>query len=137
MTPVVIDTNVIVSGLLKAESQPAMVLNLAVSDRIRVLVDESVLSEYEAVLHREKFRFDPAAIGDLLTFLRYGSEHVVTTPSAKTTSDPGDQKFYDIAVSGAAAYLITGNRAHFPVEAWIVTPREFVDRYRINDRDVG
>ena len=137
MTRVVIDTNVIVSGLLKDGSQPAMVLNLAVTDRIRMLVDQSVLSEYEMVLHRKKFGFDPDAIGDLLTFLRYESERVVATPSAKTTSDPGDQKFYDIAVSGEATYLITGNQAHFPVEAWIVTPREFVDRYRINDLDVG
>ena len=132
---VVIDTNVIVSGLLKAGSPPAMVLNLALTDRIRVLVDESVLSEYEAVLHRKKFGFDPDAVGDVLAFLRFESEHVVATPSTKTTSDPGDQKFYDIAVSGDAAYLITGNRAHFPVEERIVTPREFVDRYRTSEID--
>ena len=135
MTRVVIDTNVIVSGLLKAGSPPAMVLNLALSDRIHVLVDESVLSEYEAVLHRKKFGFDPDAVDDVLAFLRFESEHVVATPSAKTTSDPGDQKFYDIAIFGDAAYLITGNQAHFPVEKWIVTPREFVDRYRASKID--
>lgn len=128
---VVVDTNVIVSGLLKAGTPPAMVLNLAVSETIRMLVDEAVLSEYETVLGRSKFGFDPEAIANLMSFIRHESEHIVATPAAKTTTDPDDQVFYDIAITGHAEYLITGNTAHFPDGKWIVTPRQFVEIIRV------
>lgn len=127
---VVVDTNVIVSGLLKAGTPPAMVLNLAVSESIRMLVNEAVLSEYETVLGRNKFGFDPEAVADLMSFIRHESEHVVTTPAAKTTVDPDDQVFYDISITGHADYLITGNTAHFPDEEWILTPRRFIEVVR-------
>lgn len=127
---VVVDTNVIVSGLLKAGTPPAMVLNLVVSESIRLLVDEAVLSEYGTVLGRNKFGFDSEAIADLMSFIRHESEHVVTTPAAKTTADPDDQVFYDIAITGRADYLITGNTAHFPDEGWILTPRRFIEVVR-------
>ncbi|MDA3951261.1 MAG: putative toxin-antitoxin system toxin component, PIN family [Spirochaeta sp.] len=127
---VVVDTNVIVSGLLKAGTPPAMVLNLVISETIRMLVNEAVLSEYETVLGRSKFGFDPEAIADFMSFIRHESEHIVTTPAAKTTTDPDDQVFYDIAITGHAEYLITGNIAHFPDEKWIMTPRQFVEIVR-------
>lgn len=127
---VVVDTNMIVSGLLKAGTPPAMVLNLAVSESIRMLVNETMLFEYETVLGREKFGFDPDAIAALMSFIRHESEHVVTTPAAKSTADPDDQAFYDIAITGHADYLITGNTVHFPDEEWILTPRRFIEVVR-------
>jgi putative PIN family toxin of toxin-antitoxin system len=127
---VVVDTNVIVSGLLKAGTPPAMVSNLVVSESIRMLVNETMLSEYETVLARAKFGFDPDAIAGLMSFIRHESEHVVTTPAAKVTVDPDDQVFYDIAIAGHADYLITGNTAHFPDEEWVLTPRRFIEAVR-------
>jgi putative PIN family toxin of toxin-antitoxin system len=129
---VVVDTNVIVSGLLKAGTPPAMVLNLAITETIALLMNEQILAEYETVLNRKKFRFDPGAIADLLSFIRHESEHIVANPAAKTTGDPDDQVFYDISVSGHADYLVTGNTAHFPEENWIVTPRQFIEIVRTN-----
>lgn len=107
-----------------------MVLNLVISETIRMLVNEAVLSEYETVLGRSKFGFDPEAIADFMSFIRHESEHIVTTPAAKTTTDPDDQVFYDIAITGHADYLITGNPAHFPDEKWIMAPRQFVEIVR-------
>ena len=35
--------------------------------------------------------------------------------------------FLEVAISGKANYLITGNIVHFPKEKFIVTPREFIE----------
>jgi len=51
---VVVDTNVIVSGILKPESPPAKILNLVLSEKLLICADSRIISEYRNVLLREK-----------------------------------------------------------------------------------
>ena len=53
----VIDTNVIVSAMLKSDSMPAQVLKEVLVGNINMLVNEQILDEYLEVLSRKKFRF--------------------------------------------------------------------------------
>ena len=53
----VIDTNVIVSAMLKNDSMPAQVLKEVLVGNINMLVNEQILDEYLEVLSRKKFRF--------------------------------------------------------------------------------
>ena len=55
---VVIDTNVLVSALMKPESIPGVILEEALSGRIMPLLNSEILDEYEEVLSRRKFKFD-------------------------------------------------------------------------------
>ena len=44
--------------------------------------------------------------------------------------DPKDRVFYEVVFEKRKtedAYLVTGNLKHFPVETFIVTPREMLD----------
>ena len=51
----VIDTNVIVSAMLKRDSYPAQVLKEVLIGNINLLINESILNEYLEVLSRKKF----------------------------------------------------------------------------------
>ena len=53
----VIDTNVVVSSLLKRDSIPAKILDLVISGIIVPLFNEEILSEYAEVLSRKEFGF--------------------------------------------------------------------------------
>jgi len=52
---VVYDTNVLVSAALKPGSIPAVLVSLALAQRVHLCVSPSILAEYREVLHRPKF----------------------------------------------------------------------------------
>ncbi|MGB8368592.1 MAG: PIN domain-containing protein [Verrucomicrobiia bacterium] len=54
-----LDTNVVVSGLLQAQGNPAQVLALVLSGAIQICHDERILAEYAEVLTRPRFKLDP------------------------------------------------------------------------------
>ena len=55
-------------------------------------------------------------------------------PLPRPLPDPDDEAFLEIAAAGNAAYLVTGNTSHFPVECRgkirVVTPRQFVELWK-------
>jgi putative PIN family toxin of toxin-antitoxin system len=63
---VVYDTNVLVSAVLKPGSTPAMLVALALTQRVHLCVSPSILAEYKEVLHRPKFGFEALSIDTLL-----------------------------------------------------------------------
>ena len=56
MRRIVVDTNVVVSGVLVDEGLPASILDLAANKKILMIVSENILAEYEEVLRRPHFR---------------------------------------------------------------------------------
>ena len=65
---VVIDTNVLVSGLLKQQGAEASVLNLIVDTTLTWCVSRAVLDEYRDVLTRPKFDYTPELVEHWLGF---------------------------------------------------------------------
>ena len=55
---VVLDTNVLVSALLKVGTAPFLVTSEALTGDIIPVLNEEIISEYEEVLNRSKFHFD-------------------------------------------------------------------------------
>jgi putative PIN family toxin of toxin-antitoxin system len=129
---VVIDTNVLVSGLLNPDGIPGQVMNLLLFGRIQALYDIRIMAEYREVLLRPKFGFEPADIETLLSFIRGSGMPVVPEQSKTFFRDDADRKFYEIAIAGGTEFLITGNTVHFPSSTkkiYIVTPRRFLEVY--------
>lgn len=62
----VIDTNVLVSALLRWESPPGTVAAESLTGRIRPLLNTEILAEYREVLNRPKFHFPKDAVDVLL-----------------------------------------------------------------------
>ncbi|MFP4141313.1 MAG: putative toxin-antitoxin system toxin component, PIN family [Planctomycetota bacterium] len=111
---IVLDTNVLVAGLLSPFGPPGGVLQLLLAGKIRPCYDARVLWEYRQILARPKFGFDPERAEDLLSLLESMGMLVATTPWRLGLPDPSDAPFLEVAQAGSADYLITGNLRHFP-----------------------
>jgi uncharacterized protein len=124
---VVLDTNVLVSGLINHVGTPAQIVNLLLNGRIALLYDTRVLSEYQEVLHRKKFGFRSTDIGPLLDYIKSEGEFVAAEPTDKKFDDSDDRAFYEVAKTGRAKFLVTGNKEHFPRESMVKSPKEFIE----------
>ncbi|MGH7543016.1 MAG: putative toxin-antitoxin system toxin component, PIN family [Gemmatimonadota bacterium] len=109
---VVLDTNVLVSGLLNPHGSPGRIVDAVLEGRVRPLFDDRVLGEYREVLARPKFAFDSEDVGHFLDYLEATGEPVVAVPLDVSLPDPDDVPFLEVASAGRAS-LITGNRDHF------------------------
>jgi putative PIN family toxin of toxin-antitoxin system len=124
---VVIDTNVLISGLLNPRGLPGQILNLVLSEKITMLFDNRILEEYYNVLNRDKFKLSKQLIDPLMDFIKNAGVYIVPEPIKIKFEDEEDKKFLEVALSGVAKYLITGNKKHFPEKDFIVNPKEYFE----------
>ncbi|MDA3955252.1 putative toxin-antitoxin system toxin component, PIN family [Oceanispirochaeta sp.] len=127
---IVLDTNVLISGLLNPNGFPAQVLNLIINKRIKLIIDTRIISEYSEVLRHPKFKFRDESINPLLDFIKIESESIIPEPSFIDFPDPDDKIFWEVAKSGNALYIISGNTKHFPKDPMVVTPAVFISLYQ-------
>ncbi len=126
----VIDTNVLVSAVLRFSSVPGAVAKEMLVGRIIPLLNDEILAEYREVLSRKKFKFDPKAIEVLIEGIVERGIFIDATPTDELMIDPKDAVFYEVVMEARQetdAYLVTGNIKHFPVKHFIVTPREMME----------
>ena len=126
---IVVDTNVLVSALLRPESIPARILDLVLSRQVTAVLDYRVYNEYQEVLLRPEFGFPREYVIELLDFLWRSGERVHVTAMSIDLPDADDVKFLEVAISAAADALVTGNLKHFPVRQrhglQVLSPRQF------------
>jgi putative PIN family toxin of toxin-antitoxin system len=130
MNRVVIDTNVLVSGLLFGGA-PGEIVNACKEGRIRPICSAEIVEEYLKVLAYPKVRLSEREIEFLLTVEILPYFEVVEVKSGKSyiKEDPSDDKFIRCAVTGRARAIISGDDhllglAQSPV--WIVSAAEFM-----------
>lgn len=126
----VLDTNVLVSAMLRLGSVPGQVAAEAMNGDIIPVLNDEILEEYEDVLRRPKFGFDERAVKVFLDELKRRAVYVDAGPIEDLIPDPKDIVFYAVLMEKRKeddAYLVTGNLKHFPVRTFIVTPREMLD----------
>jgi len=127
---VVVDTNVLVSGIINPHARPAHVLNLVLDGKLTLCIDSRIYDEYERVLLSPKFSFPKEYVKILLDFIKRKSVFVVPLPLRTDPLDESDLPFLEVAFS-AKAPIITGNRKHFEnvkgIE--IYTPSEFIEKF--------
>lgn len=126
----IIDTNVLVSAMLKMGSVPGKVLEEALSGDIIPVLNDEILAEYEDVLNRPKFRFEKRAVRVFLEELRKRAVYAEAGLIEEVIPDPKDIVFYAVLMEkrkDEEAYLVTGNLKHFPMRTYIVTPKEMLD----------
>jgi putative PIN family toxin of toxin-antitoxin system len=132
---IVLDTNVLVSGVLQPFGPSGQIVRLVASGAVTLCHDSRILTEYREVLLRAKFRFDPERVEALLDQIRQGGTPVAARPLAVRLPDPDDEPFLEVALAGGVRSLVTGNIKHYPAEAWqgveVLSPRSFIDLYRV------
>ena len=125
----VIDTNVLVSAMLRWDSVPGCVLEHAFVGNIIPLLNERIIKEYSEVLTRPKFHFDEERIRIIIDGLVKRGVFLDAEHTRVELPDPKDAVFYEIVMEKRKqeeAFLVTGNIKHFPAEPYIVTPREML-----------
>jgi putative PIN family toxin of toxin-antitoxin system len=127
----VIDTNVIVSALLKWNSVPGVVLQAVFNGFVVPVYNDEILNEYRNVLNRPKFGFSSELISETISQMEsFGVMENALETVAEAMPDPKDIVFYSIALSHgktAETHLVTGNVKHFPANPIVVTPRQMLD----------
>ena len=133
MLKVVFDTNVIVSAAFYQASLPALLLSLALEEKVRLFVSPALLNEYERVLKRPRFKLAEKEIMELMD--KINRKAVIITPTQRLDvfkEDEPDNRILECAAKAKADFIITGNTKHFSFEEFrgskIVTPREFINR---------
>lgn len=132
----VIDTNVLVSGLLSPNGYPGRIVELLRSGEVRAILDDRISREYSEVLKRPAFGFPANEIDifleRILSFAVYaeiGRENIIVD-----MLDAGDIPFAECAISFGCP-VVTGNHKHFKNgklgDLLILTPAEFIDYIRI------
>jgi putative PIN family toxin of toxin-antitoxin system len=93
----VIDTNVLVSGLLSPSGNEALIMLAIHHGMLLPCFSDEILVEYAAVLARPKFDFPPNEITELLAMLRGKGELFAPVVSAVVSPDQTDTKFLQCA----------------------------------------
>jgi putative PIN family toxin of toxin-antitoxin system len=131
---IVLDTNVVVSALITPFGNAARILDMVISGDLNLLYDDRILSEYREVLLREKFGFKEYDVDTLLEYIETEGLRIASTISNEPLLDKADIPFLEVAVSGKADALITGNKRHFKVKSAkglkILSPEEFLKLWK-------
>lgn len=134
---IVLDTNVLVSGLLTPFGPSGEIVRMVFSGELTVCLDARILAEYKDVLHRPKFKFNKNHITVLLDFIKQYGQFTLSSPLKNRLPDPDDEPFLAVAIAGTVLSLITGNSAHYPSSPFkginIFSPSEFLEFYRKQD----
>lgn len=131
---IVLDTNVIVSGLLSPFGPCSKIIRMLSSNELTAIYDSRIISEYREVLKRPKFKFDPNRTDAFLDQIIHSGNVVATSPLSRSLPDPDDEPFLEAAFAGNAECLITGNLNHFPPKSClgvnIMSPDSFLKFYK-------
>lgn len=139
MTPKVclVDTNVIVSGLIGADpnSPPARILDAMLAGDVLYLMSEDLLDEYASVLRRPSLVRLHGRTDDEIDVIL--SELVANAiwrepVAGGDAPDTGDNHLWALLASHPQGLLVTGDRLlveNPPSGAHVISPRHFADAF--------
>jgi len=130
---VVIDTNVLISGLFSTTSTPALAVEKAVT-KAQLIATIETLRELIEKLHSPKFdRYVRRERRDaLLERVVSLVEIIDVLQSIRASRDPKDDKFLEAAVNGRVDVIVTGDRDLLDLHPFrgiaILTPAAYLAR---------
>ncbi|MEO6001187.1 MAG: putative toxin-antitoxin system toxin component, PIN family [Chitinophagaceae bacterium] len=136
MQKVILDTNIIVSGLIQ-KSFPYLILNLYFEREIELCLSENLMNEYIEVLNRDKFsQFQDfrAKADTVISDINSTASYYSPKKKVKKIRDPDDNMLLELAWECKADFLVTGNTNDFTIKKYkrtkIVTPREYWELHK-------
>lgn len=132
--PAVVDTNVVVAGLLTrdAASPTARLLDGMLEGRFPFLLSVELLAEYRQVLLRPRIRrrhgLTAGEVDRLLQAIAYHA--IVRDPATGSGGGGGDEHLFRLLGTDPVAVLVTGDRALLddsPPGASVLRPRAYLE----------
>ena len=133
----VVDTSVLVSGVLSPGGPPARILDRMLSAELHYALSLALLAEYRTVLLRPKLLarhgLSVGEVDQLLEALILPAVIVdPVPPAALSAPDPGDQHLWDLLCCRDDLTLLTGDRlllAQAPETLSLMPPADWAARY--------
>lgn len=134
MLLIVLDTNVLVSGMLNVKGSPGKVLDLVLTNQIQIAYDNRILGEYEEVLTRPELRLDQNKVIGVVDHIELSGIIIEPNDLPKDGyTDPDDIMFAEVFITSNADALVTGNLRHYkPLleqNAVVLSPAQFLEKY--------
>ena len=117
---VVLDTNVLISGLYSKRGASYQLLKAAISGELSYAISPLIALEYEGKIHQkieEGFlKVSKSDCGRMLDAL-FAIATIAWKPLQirPVLADPSDDKILECAISGHCNHIITFNKRHFPM----------------------
>ncbi len=129
---VIIDTNVLVSGLISTnlDSPTVKILKFLSESKIIPVYSKEILQEYSDVLHRPKFGLSGQLVELIIKDIQDHGVEITNIPTINEEFvDQKDIVFYAVTISvqHENAILVTGNQKHFPNKQFIVDPAKLIN----------
>jgi putative PIN family toxin of toxin-antitoxin system len=132
---VILDTNVLLSALIRRNSVPGRIVEAWFDDRFVLITHDLQLEEFRAVTRRQHIRvlIRPSEAGRLVNQLRANAELMTRLPRTRRSNDPADDFLLALSEAGRADHLVTGDKAGLlrlgnHNGTLIQTARAFLDR---------
>lgn len=110
---VVLDTNVLISGLLGSKGAPGRILDAWRAGQFDLVVSDALVDEFKRVCSYPKLvpYLTSADVGTLINRLRAAECWVADLPRVKLSADANDDFLLAMAQASGADYLVTGDHA--------------------------
>ena len=128
----VVDTNVLISAFISDKGNPRKTVRHVLGSGV-LLASTATFEEFDSRIRRPRIskHGSPDELEAYVGLLSGQAEFITVTESITACSDPDDNMFLELAVSGAADYIVTGNMKDFPPSPFqgipILSPAEFVE----------
>lgn len=134
---IILDTNVLISGLLFPRDATRQTIIAAFAD-YRVVFSEETWDELSAVIQRSEFekRLPLHERLQALEAIAVRSEVYAVTAQATDCRDAKDNKFLDLARETQAQYIVTGDQDLLVLHPWygvnVIAPTAFLAMIRVD-----
>lgn len=109
---VVLDTNILISALIRPKSVARQIYEATRSGRIALVTCDAQLDESRRVTRYPKVQryIRPAEAGAMLNELRELAVYIEVNEKVDVSPDPADNFLFAIAQASQAEYLVTGDK---------------------------
>ncbi len=109
---VVLDTNILISALIRPKSVARQIYEGARSGRIALVTCDAQLDEFRRVTRYPKVQryIRPAEAGTMLNELRELAVYIEVNERVDVSPDPADNFLFAMAQASQAEYLVTGDK---------------------------
>ena len=130
---IVLDTNVLISGLRSNKGAAYKLLQLIGKGAFEINISVPLIMEYEDVLQRQlpNLSIDAADVASLIDYYcAVGRQHEIFYLWRPTLRDPNDEMLLELAVKAQCDYIVTFNKRDFQGSeqfgVLLATPQEFL-----------
>ena len=131
---IVLDTNVLISGMLNPSGPPGRIVDFLRTDVLQLVIDDRILAEYIDVMRRDYFLkyFSESDREDVIEYLSKNSHYSSSSVVVHNMPDEGDTPFLEMAITEDVP-LVTGNIKHYPKQlrkgCIVLYPGQFLKKY--------